>query len=226
MPVNSGGGGPRVEVSANRAVVNGGTSDVICRGSGSFDSLVLFETGAGRGYYEVPVAGTPVTLRLTLAQEIPETSIDLSFAGRNGGAVGPAARHSFDVVEVGTGDVQISLSWDQDSDVDLHVLPPDGDEIYYGNRTSGGGELDLDSNAGCRIDGIRNENVTWPAGTAPRGFYTVRVNYWDSCGVQATNYTVRVNTGGDSRTFTGTLTGSGTGGGAGAGEWVVDFERR
>lgn len=81
-------------------------------------------------------------------------------------------------------------------------------------------------NAACCTDGVRNENVTWSAGVAPRGVYTVRVNYWDSCGAQATNYTVRVNNGGDSRTFTGTLTGSGNGSGHGPGTEVASFERR
>ena len=224
VPVN--GGGPRVEVTANRVVVNGGTSDVIVEASGPLDSLVFAETGAGRGYYEVPAAGDATTLRLTLAQEIPAASIDLSFAGRYGDAVGPAVSHKFDVVKVGTGDVQVTLSWDRDSDVDLHVVDPGGEEIYYGHQASAsGGELDLDSNAACRTDGVRNENVTWPAGAAPRGVYTVRVNYWDSCGAQATNYTVRVNNGGDSRTFTGTLTGSGNGGGHGAGTEIASFER-
>lgn len=207
VPVDS--GGPRVEVTANRVVVNGGTSDVTVAASGPLDSLVLAETGASRGYYEIPVEGDAATLRLTLAQELSADSIDLSFAGRYGDAVGPPVSHEFDVIEVGTGDVQVTLSWDRDSDVDLHVVEPGGEEIYYANdRSASGGELDLDSNPNCIIDGIRTENVTWPAGSAPRGVYTVLVRYYNSCGAQETNYTVRVNNGGDSRTFRGTLTGS------------------
>ena len=102
------------------------------------------------------------------------------------GLIGPAARHGFDLLEVGTGDVQVTLTWDADSDVDIHVVEPGGDEVFWGDPVSeNGGVLDLDSNAGC-IDGVRNENVSWPAGMAPRGTYSVRVNYWDSCGVTET----------------------------------------
>ena len=138
--------------------------------------------------------------------------------------IGPRACHDLEVVQVGTGDVQISLSWDVDSDVDLHVVDPNGDEIYWSRRTvSSGGQLDLDSNAGCRIDGVRNENVTWAAGRAPRGLYTVRVNYWSSCGVSQTNYVIRVNNGGLMSAFSGTLTGSGDRGGLGSGEVVTTF---
>ena len=225
VPVDN--GGPRVNVTANRVVVNGGTSDVMVEGFSPLRSIVLAETGAGRGYYEVPApGGSTATLRLTFAQEIPVTSIDLSFAGKYGDAVGPFTSHKFDVVEVGTGDVQVTLSWDGDSDVDLHVVDPSGQEIFYDGRVSAsGGELDLDSNAGCRIDGVRNENVTWPAGAAPRGTYTVRVNYWSSCRLPETNYTVRVTNGGESRTFAGTFTGPGNRGGRGDGREIVSFER-
>ena len=140
------------------------------------------------------------------------------------GMIGAPACHDLKVVQVGTGDVQVSLSWDVDSDVDLHVVDPNGDEIYWDRQTvSSGGRLDLDSNADCRIDGVRNENVTWPTGSAPRGLYTVRVNYWDSCGVSQTDYVIRVNNGGLTSAFSGTLTGSGSRGGAGSGEVVTTF---
>jgi hypothetical protein len=128
---------------------------------------------------------------------------------------------------VGTGDVQVTLSWDVDSDVDLHVVDPSGEEIYYANRNAAsGGALDLDSNAGCRIDGVRNENITWPVGRAPVGRYTVRVDYWDACGVAKTNYTVRVNAGGTPQIVTGSFTGPGDQGGAGSGRTVATFERQ
>ncbi len=221
-------GGPRIDVTANTTVVNGGTSDVVVQTPGSLRSVIVAEAGSPRGYYEVPTTGSTATVQLALAQEISVPSLNLTFAGRGeSNAVGPYATYDFDVVTVGTGDVQVTLSWNADSDVDLHVVDPNGEEIYYGDRlSSSGGELDLDSNAGCRIDGVRNENITWPAGRAPRGTYTVRVNYWSSCGVQATNYTIRVNNGGESRVFSGTFTGSGGRGGRGAGREIVSFERR
>lgn len=86
--------------------------------------------------------------------------------------------------EVGTGDVQVGISWGSATDVDLHVVEPSGAEIYYGNPLSpAGGQLDLDSNAGCSIDGVNHENVFWPAGTSADGEYTVRVNLYSGCEV-------------------------------------------
>ncbi|HET8621203.1 MAG TPA: DUF6777 domain-containing protein, partial [Acidimicrobiales bacterium] len=78
--------------------------------------------------------------------------------------------------DTGTGDVQVTLSWASDSDLDLHVTEPDGTEIDYINTgpTSTGGELDVDSNINCDNDG-GVENVFWPVGEAPSGSYAVSV---------------------------------------------------
>ena len=35
------------------------------------------------------------------------------------------------VLGVGTGDVQVSLTWSAASDLDLHVVEPSGEEIYF-----------------------------------------------------------------------------------------------
>ena len=131
------------------------------------------------------------------------------------------------MIGVGTGGVQVTLTWDADSDVDLHVVEPGGDVVYWNNSVStSGGTLDLDSNAGCRIDGIRNENITWPTGAAPRGTYTVRVNYWDDCEVPVTSFTVRINSNGSTQTFSGTLTDDGERNGPGAGMEIATFTLR
>src|SRR5262249_326010 len=110
---------------------------------------------------------------------------------------------------------------------DLHVVEPGGFEIYYqpSNRTSpSGGTLDLDSNAGCTIDNINNENVTWPAGRAPNGNYIVRVDNWNSCGQQPINWVVTVQlTKRQPQKFMGPCTDGGDRGGAGAGTTVTTF---
>jgi hypothetical protein len=124
-----------------------------------------------------------------------------------------------------TSDVQVSVSWDAPSDVDLHVVDPSGTDIYYGNQTSPtGGQLDVDSNAACSIDGKQVENIRWP-GAAPGGVYIVRVDYWDSCGVGATNYLVTVKNGGATQTFAGNFTGGGDQGSAGSGRTITTFIR-
>jgi hypothetical protein len=87
--------------------------------------------------------------------------------------------------ELGTGDVQITLRWESDSDLDLHVVEPSGEEIWYSDPgpTETGGQLDVDSNVGCDNDGSV-ENVFWPEGDMPLGEYEVQVVGFsvDGCG--------------------------------------------
>jgi hypothetical protein len=232
--------GPRITVSGNQTVINGGTLAVTVVGDAPYSAIYMFiggrslgvvgEFGGGiEGHYEMrlPSAQTAATVLLTFPQEIPLEEFELMFAVANAaGAVGPYAGLTTRVTQVGTGDVQVTLSWNADSDVDLHVVAPGNDEIYYARRQSpSGGQLDLDSNAGCQIDGVRNENITWPVGRAPRGSYTVRVDYWSSCDVSRTDYTVRVNNGGSVQLVSGFFTGPGDLGGAGDGRTVATFER-
>src|SRR5690606_29130847 len=117
---------------------------------------------------------TTVDLVLTVSQSLPSQFFMLYFAAVDAsGKQGPLATQSVEAVPVGTGQVQVTVSWDVDSDVDLHVVEPTGEEIYYGNVDSdAGGMLDLDSNANCTIDGKRNENIVWKE-AAPTGVYTV-----------------------------------------------------
>lgn len=77
-----------------------------------------------------------------------------------------------------SGDVRVSLIWNNRNDCDLHVIAPSGEEIYYGHKKSiCGGELDVDMNV--RGESTKPvENVYWPPGGAPAGRYKVVVqNY-------------------------------------------------
>lgn len=112
------------------------------------------------------------------------------------------------VPESAPGGVQVTLTWDVNSDLDLHVIEPSGERIFYRNTSSAtGGALDLDSNAGCRIDGIRAENIRWPPGAAPPGEYRVQVHEWASCRTSSSNYVVRIRNGTSVQTYSGTISG-------------------
>ena len=66
--------------------------------------------------------------------------------------------------------MQVTLTWDNDADLDLHVVEPSGEEIWYEHTESAtGGFLDVDD-----VDGEGPENVFWFVG-APSGRYVVRV---------------------------------------------------
>ncbi len=101
------------------------------------------------------------------------------------------------------GDLVVTLTWDTESNLDLHVVDPAGLDIYWGEpssqppfmfeQTDGGsyGHIDYDSNANCIIDGLRREDVIWP-GPPPSGRYTVRVDTPSLCGQPIANWTVHV----------------------------------
>lgn len=228
--------GPTISVSGNLTIVNGGTATlsvtsstplttVYVAGSGPISRLFIPVTG----FFEVPLPApmTSTSVVITFPQDLPSNDFDLYIsAADESGNVGSVVERSFHALFVGTGDVQVTASWDADADVDLHVVEPGGQEIYWANRQSAsGGQLDLDSNAGCNIDGVRNENITWAVGTAPQGAYTVRLDYWSSCSVPQTNYTVLIHSEGQSTIYQGTFFGAGDNGGLGSGILIDTFTR-
>jgi hypothetical protein len=125
----------------------------------------------------------------------------------DGTELGPAASQDFTIVFVGTGDVQVSLTFDQQDDVDLAVTDPNLDTVFFGNRTvPSGGTLDLDANPICGGPHGNAENITWPEGTAPNGSYDVFVDLFASCFPNPVNYTVTVSVvGSNPQILSGTL---------------------
>jgi hypothetical protein len=116
-------------------------------------------------------------------------------------------------VVLGTGDVQVTLRWETSADLDLHVVDPWGEEIYFSHRQSqSGGELDVDANAGCRTQPYSPvENIYWPTGGAPYGTYVVSVVDYGDCGTTGyTSYEVIVRLDGRVyNTYRGEIFGSG-----------------
>ncbi|MEO7108915.1 MAG: hypothetical protein ABI183_00640 [Polyangiaceae bacterium] len=104
-----------------------------------------------------------------------------------------------------SGHLVVTLSWDTESDLDLHVIDPTGIEIWRGrinsyvppppgtpsdkNAALEGGILDFDSNAQCVIDGRRREDVVWKS-SAPSGHYVVRVDTYSLCDADSANWRV------------------------------------
>lgn len=224
-------GGPSVTPTGNASVINGGSNLVRLRGSVPFQVVYLYigsVSGGVSGYWELRLlsASTDVTIVVTFARGLPVGSFDCVFGlATAAGLTGSYSGLSNTVVtQANTGEVQVSVSWDALTDVDLHVVEPSGTEIYYGNlSSSAGGSLDLDSNPDCSIDRVNNENIRWPAGRAPSGTYTVRLDYYSACGVSLTNYVVTINNGGTTSLYRGSFSGSGDFGGGGSGRLISQF---
>jgi uncharacterized protein YfaP (DUF2135 family) len=83
--------------------------------------------------------------------------------------------------------LRVVLSWDSDgTDLDLHVVAPDGQHVFYGNRVAdNGGALDVDVTTGYGPEIYAN-----PA--PPLGVYHVFVNYYGSAAGERSVTTARV----------------------------------
>ena len=217
-----------ITLPAAGTAINGGSAMVSVTASGDIVKVYVAIAGAD-GYWEllVPAGTTVADVLLTLAQQLPD-QIRITFEVEDAaGNVSAPVTMDTAIVKVGTGDIQISVTWNVDNDIDLHVIDPYGFEIYYNSNASDeGGVLDLDSNPDCDIDHINNENVVWPTGTAPAGTYSVLVANYANCTSLATTYAVTIQKKGQPpATYMGAFAAddAGDGLGAGAGDLVTTF---
>jgi len=198
---------------ANSTIIPGGSISVPVQASAAFSTIYVVANQEGEGadgYFEVllPASVTEAVLVLTyqLALQAGATQqVDVQ-VGSVDGAISASNSASFQTTTVATGELQVSVSWDKESDVDLYLVEPDGEQISFANeRSVAGSKLDLDSNTVCNIDGIKNENISYEGVTPPVGTYSVAVKYSSACNQGNTNYVVTVQNGGVFSTFTGTL---------------------
>ena len=146
----------------------------------------------------------------------------------------------------------VSLRWDTNADLDLHLVTPTGLEIYPKAIKSssdptmqttndcgetftmgslvvppppdGTGILQHDANAACAADASHQENIVF-CGSRPSGTYLVRVDMFSACSESFADFTVRILAGGteiDSRSGQ-LLAIDADGGGPGSGLFVLNF---
>ena len=200
-------GAPQVDNLTNSVLTSNGSTAILnyrySNLTSSLSGCYLQVNGAG-SYFTVPysaTAGTSGTLQLPLG--IP-TNVDqgefcVTFCIYDEEEqISNFVTTCINVLRLGTGSLQISLSWDNETDQDLYVVDPLGNEISYINSfTDTGGALDRDD-----TDGFGPENIFW-LDTAPDGQYTVRVNDFENDGA-LTNFFVTVSAPSTSRNFDGT----------------------
>lgn len=185
---------------------NGSTTPLNFRYSnidGNISGCYVQVDGAGN-YFTVPYdtnSGSSGDLQLPLGipTNVDEGEFCISFSiYDDNGLVSNIATTCVDVLRLGTGAIQISLSWNTLTDQDLHVTDPNGELIYYADDTSrSGGQLDRDDTVG-----YGPENIFW-LDNAPDGSYKVSVHDYEYTITRNTFY-VTVSGQNESRNFEGT----------------------
>ena len=154
-------------------------------------------------YFNIPFTGTSnasgnITLPVGLPTNVLEGNFRINFCVYDrSGRVSQQVSNGISVLRLGTGALQISLSWDTATDQDLHVTDPSGKLIYWSSKySSTGGQLDRDD-----LDGYGPENIFWTE-NAPDGTYKVQVHDYDYTSTP-NNYVVTVNTPTGGKTYLG-----------------------
>jgi hypothetical protein len=201
-----------VNVTGPTAVTNGGLALLHVELAPPVPSPVFVVGLDGdTGYHTVtgvdPDADGIYDISVQVAAEASQASLLLRVALTDGaGNVGPYREIEIALVQSGTGDVKVTLSWDRLHDLDLHVIEPNGEEIQFTNPSSAtGGELDLDSGINCMPSGTNSENIFWPPQGAPAGEYVVTVHNYQQCAPGALEYSVRVAYDNVVNTYSGTF---------------------
>lgn len=194
-------------IRGSSTVLAGGANNIVVQGNDAAREVIIGVKNQD-GYFTIPMTSAganrgaaalmEANITMLLSQHL-ESGFTLAIGvGDGNGNFGEFETMDVELLRAGTGKLQISMTWDQENDVDLHVIEPNGERIYYGNRRSNnGGELDVDSNAACNIDNINKENITYeypeddPNVIVENGEYSVEVDLWSNCSIPSnTTYTV------------------------------------
>lgn len=214
------------------------------------------------GYWTLPAGPLDVTLpdqltwaaKLSFAPTLDDGPRDLVVAAVDAaGRLGPPSMVTLRVrphaVDLGGTRLVVSLSWDTEADLDLHVVVPSQPPVTVWSRhpssyvppgpgdpvdpdaITAAGTLDIDSNSQCLIDGRREENVIWSGPTAapPHGTFSARVDTFSLCAAPTAHWTVDVYADGDPTSIAhaeGTVVDTDTRGShvAGSGVLAVSFD--
>lgn len=199
FPSASPGAAPTItDVYGNGSVLEGGSNPISFTTSATVKEVLVGVQGKN-GYYKVNASelkSTSQTYRiyLLLSSTFAENTFTIIISMvDNAGLISESEAIHVSRITAGTGKLQVSCSWDQPNDLDLHLTEPGLTEIYWDNReSSNGGQLDVDSNPICYLDHINNENITYSGdAVVEKGTYKVNIALFEACTVtNLTHYVV------------------------------------
>jgi hypothetical protein len=211
-------GGPEiVQLGASSQVLPGQNNGSLGGITGKESTAVIIRLDGDRGYWVLNPKNADATadFALTFSAAIQYSSLipygTYTMVGNAvdlQGHVGRSYNYKIRVADSGPpalpATLLVSLRWDTEADLDLHLVLPDGTEIFQQkvNSYSGdasadptgylaGGQLDIDSNATCVIDGRRSENIYWTQ-PPPSGHYVARVETYSLCSEFVANWELGV----------------------------------
>lgn len=181
-------------IRINKYVINGGKTIMTITSTDQLDAILVALKGHD-GFYDFKLKNEALTrnneftyeIIVDLSQKLSLENFELAIAGRlMDGTMTETQYVDLQLVAAGTGELQISLSWDLEDDVDLHLVNKEGQRVYYGNKSIADAEgiriaeLDIDSNPGCSIDEIKNENIYFND-LKTDGVYYIYVDLYRKC---------------------------------------------
>ena len=204
--IPSGSCGELTDVYMNSMVLAGGTNIATIMSATRYDKFYIGIKGVD-GYYEYSPEAVEYedwyAYKIPLAYSMDyQRDIEVQISASSGDCVTGLFTQPIKFVKSHEGALNIVLTFDNEKDIDLHVVTPSGLEIGYAqpggvyeypNGKLAYMGLDHDSNAGCNIDGLNNENVVISEEFIEPGVYKVYVDLFDNCNPAiATNWTCTV----------------------------------
>lgn len=212
------------EVNVGESVLPGGSSFLKLKSQQVLKTAYIAVRGE-EGYIKVdlnpdtPTRSTTTyytyTVVIALSQQLSSDFTLEVTAVNASGDISTKFTQNMKYVQAGTGDLQVNLHFSNAKDLDLYVVEPNGNVIYYGSPFPyctdayqrwqqddyedeedfpewGTIGLDVDSNAGCDIDNINSENIFFKSGYMQKGKYQVWVNMYENCEPSiATDYIIK-----------------------------------
>ena len=183
--------------------------------SQEFDTYLLLVDGEGNTIGEnddLAEGNTNSKLEIELENNSVYTIVVNGFDSEHKGVYNLTA-----ITQLGTGDLQATLTWNTSDDLDLTILDPNEQLVSFDTPlVESGGKLDVDANALCEsTTNTPVENIFWPPSNAPKGSYAIAVSLYTRCpdgevptpeqAKEPIEFTLTLTVQGTTETFTGTV---------------------